>query len=77
LTANELISEVVRDIDLRIRFARMPEHVFNLAWNLVDTADELTPPLLGLHNLLDAVRFTFDGSLEPAACMGHMRFETY
>ena len=34
------------------------------------------PPLLGLHNLLDYWRFTFDGASEPGAEMGHMKFET-
>jgi hypothetical protein len=55
----------------------MPEYEFTLAWVIVEDADRAPPPLLGLHNLLDAVRFTFDGTLEPPAFMGHMRFETY
>ena len=33
-------------------------------------------PLVGLHNLLNYWRYTFDGSFEPAAMMGHMRFES-
>jgi hypothetical protein len=66
----------VYDLDLNARFARMPEHPFSLAVVFSGTHPPNVPPLIGLHNLLNYWRFTFDGSDEPAAPMGHMRFET-
>ena len=65
----------VRDADLRVRFARLREHPFELAVLFSDDYPPSAPPLLGLHNLLNYWRFTFDGAFEPAALAGHMRFE--
>lgn len=66
----------VRDTNLRVRFRRFPEMPFDLAVLFSDDYPPSAPPLLGLHNLLNSWRFSFDGSTEPAALMGHMRFET-
>jgi hypothetical protein len=66
----------VRDADLRVRFARLREYPFELAVVFSDDYPPTAPPLIGLHNLLNHWRFTFDGAPELAAIMGHMRFET-
>jgi hypothetical protein len=66
----------VYDLDLNARFRRMPEHPFSLAVVFSDAHPPNVPPLVGLHNLLNYWRYAFDGSDEPAAIMGHMRFET-
>jgi hypothetical protein len=66
----------VYDVDLNARFRRMPEHPFSLAVVFSERHPPNVPPLIGLHNLLNYWRVTFDGSPEPAAFMGHMRFET-
>ena len=65
----------VGDADLHVRFARLREHPFELAILFSDDYPPSAPPLLGLHNLLNYWRFTFDGAFEPAALVGHMRFE--
>ena len=66
----------VYDLDLNARFRRMPECSFSLAVVFSDAHPPNVPPLIGLHNLLNYWRYTFDGSFEPAAMMGHMRFES-
>ena len=66
----------VRDADLRVRFRRLRECPFELAVLFSDDYPPDAPPLIGLHNLLNYWRFAFDGAFEPAAAMGHMRFET-
>jgi hypothetical protein len=66
----------VRDADLRVRFRRLSEYPFELAVVFSDSYPPTAPPLIGLHNLLNYWRFTFDGHHELAALMGHMRFET-
>lgn len=66
----------VRDADLRVRFARLCEHPFDLAVVFSEAHPPTVPPLLGLHNLLNTWKYTFDGTPEPAALMGHMRFDT-
>jgi uncharacterized protein Usg len=66
----------VRDADLRVRFRQLPEHPFDLAVLFSDDYPPTAPPLLGLHNLLNYWRFTFDGASESGAIMGHMRFES-
>jgi hypothetical protein len=50
----------------------MPEHPFSPAVVFSDAHPPTVPPLIGLHNLLNSRRYTFDG----VAVMGHMRFET-
>ena len=66
----------VRDADLHVRFRLLREFPFNLAAVFSDDYSPTAPPLLGLHNLLNSWRFTFDGTPNPAAIMGHMWFET-
>jgi hypothetical protein len=75
-TAAGVIQPVVYDVDLNARFRRMPEYPFSLAVVFSERHPPNLPPLIGLHNLLNYWRFTFDGSPEPVAFMGHMRFET-
>jgi hypothetical protein len=65
----------VRDADLRVRFGRLREYPFVLAVVYSEDYPPTAPPLIGLHNLLNFWRFTFDGAPDPAAIMGHMRFE--
>ena len=66
----------VYDLDLNARFRRMPEYPFSLAVVFSDAHPPNVPPLIGHHNLLNYWRYTFDGSDEPVAITGHMRFET-
>lgn len=66
----------VRDADLRVRFARLCERPFDLAVLFSDDYSPAAPPLLGLHNLLNSWQFTVSGAFDPAAAMGHMRFDT-
>jgi hypothetical protein len=66
----------VYDLDVTARFGIMPERPFSLAVVFSEAHPPNVPPLLGLHNLLNYWRFMFDGTHEPAAMMGHMRFET-
>jgi hypothetical protein len=66
----------VYDVDLNARFRRMPECSFSLAVVFSERHPPNVSPLIGLHNLLNSWRVTFDGAQEPAALMGHMRFET-
>jgi hypothetical protein len=66
----------VYDVDLNARFRRMPEYPFSLAVVCSDAHPSNVPPLIGLHNLLNYWRYTFDGSDDPIAITGHMRFET-
>jgi hypothetical protein len=54
----------------------MPERPFSLAVVFSDSHPPHVPPLIGLHNLLNYWRCTFDGSPEPGAVTGNMRFET-
>jgi hypothetical protein len=75
-TAAGYRSARVYDLDLNARFRRMPEHPFSLAVVFSDAHPPNVPPLIGLHNLLNYWRYTFDGSFEGIAIMGHMRFET-
>ena len=75
-TAAGPLATRVYDLDLNARFRRMPECPFSLAVVFSDSHPPNVPPLLGLHNLLNYWRITFDGADEPAALMGHMRFET-
>jgi hypothetical protein len=67
----------VYDLDLNARFRRMPEVPFPLAVVFSDAHPPNVPPLIGLHNLLNHWKYTFDGGCEPpVALMGHMRFDT-
>lgn len=74
-TAAGTVRPRVYDLDLNARFRRVPEHPFSLAVVFSDAHPPNVPPLIGLHNLLNYWRYTFDGSVEPVAIMGHMRFE--
>jgi hypothetical protein len=74
-TAAGRLSGRVYDLDLNARFRRMPKFPFSLAVVFSEAHPPTVPPLIGLHNLLNYWRFTFDGSPEPTAPMGHMRFE--
>jgi hypothetical protein len=75
-TATGLVSARVYDVDLNARFRRTPEFPFSLAVVFSEAHPPNVPPLLGLHNLLNYWRFTFDGMDEPGAETGHMWFET-
>jgi hypothetical protein len=75
-TAAGRLTARVYDVDVNVRFRRMPEVPFSLAVVFSDSHPPTTPPLIGLHNLLNYWRVTFDGTPEPVAFMGHMRFET-
>ena len=75
-TAGGLLRPRVYDVDLNARFRRMPECPFSLAVVFSEAHPPTVPPLIGLHNLLNYWRITFDGTFEPLAMMGHMRFET-
>lgn len=75
-TAGGAVSARVYDVDLNARFHRMPECPFPLAVVFSEAHPPDVPPLLGLHNLLNYWRFTFDGTHEPGADAGFMRFET-
>src|SRR5688572_19217136 len=52
----------VYDLYLDARFRRMPEHPFSLAVVFSDAHPPNVPPLVGLHNLPNYWRYTFDGS---------------
>ena len=76
-TAGGLRELEVYDLDLRVRFPRAREREFTLACVCREEGDtRTTPPLLGLHNLIDSWRIIVDGNFEPAAPMGHLRFES-
>ncbi len=75
VTAAGPLATRVYDLDLNARVRRMPECPFSLAVVFSDSHPPNVPPLLGLHNLLNYWRITFDGADEPAALMGHMRFD--
>ncbi len=75
-TATGRVSVTVYDLDLNVRFPRLRDCPFSLAVVFSEAHPPTTPPLIGLHNLLNYWRFTFDGSFDPAAAMGHMRFDT-
>lgn len=75
-TAAGSVPTRVYDLDLNARFRRMPECPFSLAIVFSEAHPPNVPPLVGLHNLLNYWRFTFDGTPEPAAMVGHMKFET-
>jgi hypothetical protein len=75
-TATGTVRTRVYDVDLNVRFRRMPECPFSLGIIFSEAHPPHVPPLIGLHNLLNYWRCTFDGTFEPAAMMGHMRFET-
>jgi hypothetical protein len=66
----------VYDLDVNARFRRMPEFPFSLAVVFSEAHPPTIPPLIGLHNLLNYWRFAFDGSPEPVAPMGHVRFDS-
>lgn len=66
----------VYDLTVNVRFERMPEVPFSLAVVFSDAHPPGRPALIGLYNFLAYWRVTFDGSYEPAAPAGHMRFET-
>ena len=74
-TATGEIVTRVYDFSLNVRFRGLPEQPFPLAVVFSESHPPNVPPLLGLHNLLNFWRFTFDGTPEPAAPLGHMRFE--
>lgn len=75
-TAAGLARSTVRDGELRLRFPPLPGHVFRLYCVFSEAMPAATPPLLGLNDLLDVFRLTFDGSPRPDAPMGSMLFET-
>lgn len=75
-TAGGAFTARVYDLDLTARFPQLPGVPFPLAVVFSESHPPAAPPLLGLHNLLDSWRYTFNGEPEPAATMGHMRFET-
>lgn len=76
VTATGLTRTRVYDLDLNARFPQLPECTFSLAVVFSEAHPPTVPPLLGLHNLLNTWKYTFDGTPEPAALMGHMRFDT-
>jgi hypothetical protein len=75
-TANGVVASVVRDGELRVRFPQLPDHVFRLYCVFSEQLPPTTPPLLGLNDLLDVFRVTFDGCWSPGAEMGHISLET-
>lgn len=75
-TAGGQVSGRVYEGDTTARFARMPEVPFALATVFSDAHPPGLPALIGLHNILTYWRITFDGTREPGAPAGHMRFET-
>ena len=75
-TASGRLAARVYDVDLNARFRRRPECPFSLAVVFSESHPPTVPPLVGLHNLLNYWRFAFDGTTEPGAFMGHMRFDT-
>jgi hypothetical protein len=68
-TAAGSVPARVYDLDLNARFRRMPECPFSLAIVFSEAHPPNVPPLVGLHNLLNYWRFTFDGTPEPGADM--------
>lgn len=66
----------VHDGELRVRFAALPGHVFRLYCVFNEDMPASVPLLLGLNDLFDVFRVTFDGGFAPDAPMGHMRFDT-
>lgn len=75
-TAGGHVSGRVYERNTDARFVRMPEVPFTLATVFSDSHPPGLPALIGLHNFLHFWRVTFDGTREPAAPAGHMRFET-
>ncbi len=75
-TAGGHVPSRIYERDTNARFARMPEVPFVLATVFSDAHPPGVPALIGLHNFLTFWRVTFDGTREPGAPAGHMRFET-
>jgi len=75
-TAAGLVPSTVRDGELRIRFPQLPDHIFRLYCVFSENMSPTSPLLLGLNDLLDVFRITFDGRSQPEAVMGTLLFET-
>lgn len=69
-TAAGLIDAPVHDGELHVRFPQLPGQTFRLKCLFRDQPPDV-PPLLGLHNTIDLMTITFDGSSRPHA--GAMR----
>jgi hypothetical protein len=75
-TADGTTAATARDGSIDTRFARLPEVTFDLLWLLRDDIPADVQPVLGLHNLIDLLTVTFDGTMRPGAFMGCMEFVT-
>jgi hypothetical protein len=75
-TADGTTAATVRDGSLDCRFARLREVTFDLLWLFRDDIPADVQPVLGLHNLIDLLTVTFDGTPRPGALMGCMEFAT-
>ncbi|OWK34859.1 aspartyl protease family protein [Fimbriiglobus ruber] len=75
-TAAGLLPSTVRSGELRLRFPQLPDHVFRLYCVFSENIPPTSPLLLGLYDVLDVFRVTFDGRPQPDAVMGAMSFET-
>jgi len=75
-TADGTTAATVRDGSIDTRFARLPEITFDLLWLFRDDIPATVEPVLGLHNLIDLLTVTFDGTMRPGAMMGVIEFVT-
>jgi hypothetical protein len=76
VTANGTVDSVVHDGELRLAFVACPGSVFRFFCLFVEEYSPAAPVLLGLNDLLDVFRVTFDGAWSPGAEMGHIALET-
>lgn len=65
-TATGLVEVPIHDGELHLRFLQLPERTFRLKCIFRDQPAEV-PPVLGLHNTLDLMTLTFDGTSLPSA----------
>lgn len=76
-TANGAVRSTVYDGELKLQFDACPGHTFRMFCLFSENHAPAAPILLGLHDLIEVFRVTFDGTRSPGLEMGHLTLATY
>ncbi len=76
-TANGAVRSTVYDGELKLQFDACPGHTFRLFCLFSENHMPAAPILLGLHDLIEVFRVTFDGTRSPGSELGRVTFATH
>lgn len=76
-TANGTVRSTVYDGELKLQFDACPGHTSRLFCLFSENYTPAAPILLGLHDLIEVFRVTFDGTRSPGSELGCVTFATY